>query len=178
MKLTAVIFLCILLYVIKILWEKDVTDRTHPFGGDNFKLKKYLKNIGIKEEKKTLPKGEDYGVQTYWGKPDQKDSIKNCLDKIEWLGTNYTQEILWRRCAIYSILSGILAYLIIDYENFKITKAISVIFLLFIAFYMTKSYENTHIFKIKSKFITRNISIVKKKLKLSHENFILVNPLI
>lgn len=150
-------------------------DRVHPFGGDNTKLKIYLgkSNISLKK----FPKGEDYGVQTYWGKPNKKDSIKEALDKIEWIGTNYNSEIIWRRCLVYAIIVGILT-MIVSETSFKPDKILSIIFLLFIGFFMTKSYEKAHIQKIKSKFISQNIGIIKNKLDISHENSIIKNPLI
>jgi hypothetical protein len=175
MNIKSIVVLFVILYTCIHIWEKERTDKIHPFGGDNRKLKIYLDKSKLSV--KNFPKGEDYGVQTYWGKPNKKDTVKQALDKIEWIGTNYNSEIIWRRCLVYAIIFGLLS-IIIGEINFKPDKILSIIFLLFIGFYMTKSYEKAHIQKIKSKFISQNIGIIKNKLDLSHENSIINNPLI
>jgi len=179
MKIVTLIFLGILLYIVKFLWTNDIVDRRHPFGGDNDKLKTYLARHGISRDRiGKFPKGEDYGVQTYWGKPNKKDSICRSLDKIEWLATNYKTEVIWRRCLVYAIVLGLLIFIAIGKERFEIDRILSVILLLYIGFYMSKSYENTHIMNIKSKFLEKNVGAIKEKLNLDQKNSIFRHPIL
>ena len=64
-----IIIIIILLIIAYKVHGVDSIDRTHPFGTDKYKNKKYAKGLV----------GEDYGVGTYWGKPSKKDDV---LDKM------------------------------------------------------------------------------------------------
>ena len=152
-----IIFLCFK------LWQYDIKDRTKPFGTDNIKNNKYAKNIF----------GEDNGVCTFWGKPNKKDTVKKSLDKIEWISSIYKDEIIWRRCLVFSIIFSLL----ITFVNFKFENSLVQIFLINISFlYLClislKNYENTHISKIKNNHIQKNSHFIKKKLNLDFGNVI------
>jgi hypothetical protein len=149
--------LCLVLFFIAIyVWEIDYKDRTHPYGTDDTKNKKYYPNF----------KGEDYGVSVFWGKPDKKDTIRRSLDKIQWLFSPHKDEIIWRRVLFFSIIIGIIFY-ISEKQNILFYIAV-----LYIGFYQIKMYEKAHISAIKSKYIDRNILSIKRKLKLEKTNFL------
>ena len=156
--------LCLLL---KNAFSSEIKDRFHPFGGDEIKLKKYTK---LYRNDKEINKCEESGVQVFWGKPSRKDTLKQSLDKIEWLSTNYNYETIWRRCFIYSVAFTVILTIILKLGKKDIDKILTLVLILFLAFYMTRSYEKCHIQKPKTKFITRHINKIKKKLNIDGSN--------
>ena len=101
------IVLIILVYICYILCQAENKDRTRPFGLNKERNEKYTKKIF----------GEEYGVNTFWGKPHTKDNSKKMLDKIQWLNDGPSRDIVWRRAAIFSICAIVL-YSIIEKFNF------------------------------------------------------------
>lgn len=169
-----VLFLFFCLISVKRLWQIDGKDAKHPFGGDDVKLKRYLKR---KYKKSQIdPKffenflHEDHGVMTFWGKPEKTDSIKNSLSKIEWLGNNYKDQIVWRKCLICAILASIFIWIIVGINKFKVTKAIAILFALYVIFYGIRNYEGAHFYKIKARYIYSNVDNIRKKLKIGGGN--------
>lgn len=146
--------LLIILLAIKI-WEIDIKDRTHPYGLDD------------KKNKEIRVEGEKYGVFSYWGKPTKKDSIKNSLDKVEWLCTNYTRDVIWRRAFVGSVILTLpLTYIM----ELTIHQSFLVLLETFIGLYIYTEYDNHHIKYYKSTYTITHIKKIKKKLKISQSN--------
>jgi hypothetical protein len=138
-------------------------DQTHPFGTDSTKNNKYAENLV----------GEDYGMNTFWGKPNSKDTVKKMIDKVQWLSTSYTREVFWRKTVFFACLLMFLILIVIDYTLIlKPDKIVSVLSLCYIAIYMYRSYDNAHLRKIQCKFINQNIRKIKRKLNIKVGNFI------
>ena len=144
------------------LWQTDIKDRNKPFGTDDAKNNKYAKNIF----------GEYNGVSTFWGNSSKKDNIKKSLDRIEWISSIYKDEIIWRRCLVFSLLFSLLI-IFINGENINFFQIFLInTIVIYLCLYSLKNYEIAHIYKIKNNQIQKNIYSVKKKLNLDFGNTI------
>ena len=138
----------------------DKHDRTHPYGLDS-------------ERNKRLPNkvGENYGVTVFWGLPDDKDSIKSRLDKIEWLSTSYQRDVEWRRSMFLAmIMSGVLWFVIRPVYLYNLKVYMITFIILFIFLYFQTQYSKHHLHYRRSLFIRNHIHEIKEKLKLSTFN--------
>lgn len=159
-----VIVLLILSYK---LYNKDRIDLCNPFGTDQEKNMKYAKGKS----------GEDYGVGTFWGKPENTDNLLDHLNKIQWLSNSYNTDVLWRRSLIFSIIFGIiLAY---STENIPfISRLVLATLLIFLVSYFSLSYYKHHVLWRRVKFIDTHVRKTKSKLKLPLNNKINENVII
>jgi hypothetical protein len=162
-KIASLLFsVAILYFLVKI----DVVDRNHPFGGSDRKmkvLKKHVKNVEF---------GEENGKTTFWGKPAKTDDAKKMIDKIQWLGTNYDKDILWRKSLIFAVVLTLVLETI-SLQNVSYSKKLFITCLvLFVGVYMYRSYENTHLYLIKAKMLNQNVKNLKNILKIDQSNFI------
>lgn len=144
------------LFIVKYLWTLDIKDRTHPFGLDDSR------------NKLTHLKGEMYGVSTCWGKPNGKDTLFSRLNKIEWLSTVYENEVFWRRAICFGIAGSLILQL--GQATFKIESTILFGLTITLFVYFSHMYYNHHIMNIKSRYIKKHISKMKKHLNLSTDN--------
>lgn len=147
----------------------DSIDRNNPFGTDKAKNDKYTKGKS----------GESYGVQTFWGKPSSKDTIKDALDKIQWLTHSAERDIHWRRSFISAVVAAIIIVLSINAKLFyKPVYFFLVVFMGFIMCYFTLTYYVRHLLDRRIKFVDRHVRKIKSKLKISLRNSIDENPII
>ena len=155
--------------VIKCM-NTDNIDRTRPFGTDSIKNNKYAKNLV----------GEDYGVGTFWGKPDKNDKIIDHLNKIQWLNNSFKQDVIWRRSIIIGVFTGILIALCIDIDIIlnQPSKLLFIIITIFMVSYFSLNYYNRHFLWRRSKFVNTHIRKIKSNLKLPLYNKIDENKLI
>lgn len=107
--------------------------------------------------------GEEYGVNTYWGKPKKGDKIETTLARIDWLFGYYTREICWRKSLIVSIVALIGTCFIFGLETVT-SHGFQLLLFFFILFYMSKSYESTHGAKIREKLGILNTDNVRKQM--------------
>jgi len=144
-------------------------DRHYPFGSDTEKNEKYARN----------KKGDDYGINTYWGIPDSKDDNRKILDKIQWLSNSYKQDVWWRRILIPSIILSIICIFVLDVKLLLKPYYIFVIlFSIFISIHYSITYYNHHYLWRRTKFIDTHIRKLKENLGLPLYNRIAENPLI
>ena len=167
--------LCIILVILLLIIAYkvhgvDTIDRTHPFGTDQYKNKKYAKGLV----------GEDYGVGTYWGKPSNKDNVLDNLNKIQWLSQSFSYDVIWRRSIVIAIFSGILISFSVDINILleQPSKLLFIIFFIFFISYFSIQYYTHHILWRRTKFINTHIRKVKSKFSLSQYNKIYDNPLL
>jgi hypothetical protein len=159
----------VMIYIAVCLIKVDSNDRNNPFGTDSVKNNKYANG----------QVGEDFGVGTFWGKPDKKDSVRNGLDKIQWLSNTWNDDVVWRRSLVTGIVSSIIILLGVDPKMIlNPGKLLFVCFTVCIIVYGTMSYYMRHFLWRRSKFINTHITKVKSKLKISLHNRVLSNPLI
>jgi hypothetical protein len=162
---TIVILLLILSYK---LYNKDRIDLCNPFGTDQDKNMKYTKGKS----------GEDYGVGTFWGRPEKSDVLLDHLNKVQWLSNSYITDVLWRRSLMFSIIFGlILAYSINENTSF-ISRIVLCTLLIFIVSYFSLTYYKHHILWRRTKFIDTHIRKTKSKLNLPLNNKINENLII
>jgi len=166
---------CIILVIILIitaykLYGVDNIDRTHPFGTDNYKNKKYARGLV----------GEDYGIGTFWGKPSKKDDILDNLNKIQWLSESQESDVSWRRSLVSSIFAGILICFSIDFNILlkEPTKLLFIVFFIFLISYFGINYYKHHVLHRRIKFVNTHIRKIKSKLSLPQYNKIDDNPLL
>jgi hypothetical protein len=165
-----IIIIIILLIIAFKVHGVDNIDRTHPFGTDQYKNKKYAKGLV----------GEDYGVGTYWGKPAKKDDVLDNLNKIQWLSQSSRHDVIWRRSIVIAIVTGILISFCIDINILlnEPSKLLFIVFFIFIISYFSINYYTHHILWRRTKFINTHIRKIKSKLSLPQYNKIYDNPLI
>jgi hypothetical protein len=166
---------CILLVILLLIisykvYGVDTTDRTRPFGTDNYKNNKYAKGLS----------GEDYGVGTYWGKPSKNDKIVDNLDKIQWLSENSRHDVIWRRALILGVVAGIAIAFSLDINIIlkEPSKLLFIVLIIFIISYFSINYYTHHVLWRRTKFINTHIRKIKKTLSLPQNNKIYDNPLI
>ena len=148
----------VLLFLMYKIAQTDVIDRTKPFGTDSGKNQKFAKG----------KVGEDFGVNTYWGRPSKTDTNQKRLDKIQWLSHTPVNDVEWRRTFIFAVifsLSGALALGIFDYKHI-----FTLLFIIFIAIYTYASYYKHHLLARRTKFVDIHIKNLKEDLKLSLTN--------
>lgn len=164
-KLNTILIFFFLFYALQFLWKGEMVDARHPFGGDNWKLEKYKKKTGELKSVKTDQNkiGEEYGVNTYWGRPKKGDLPETSLSRIDWLFGHYTREICWRKSLILSIVALFGTCFIFGLETLT-SHGFQLLLFFFILFYMSKSYESTHGAKIREKLGIWNTDILRKKL--------------
>jgi hypothetical protein len=164
-KLIIPLVLIIISYIIS---NTEKTDTNNPFGSDTIKNKKYSKKSG-----------DEYGVNTYWGKPSVKDNERKIIDKIQWLSHSYENDTIWRRSIIFATIGAITSVISID-PKFLLdpTHVMCIFLMMYIISYMSISYYTRHYLWRRSKFIDIHITKLKKKLGVSLYNSITVNPLI
>lgn len=151
------------------LSQVDTQDRTHPFGTDTLKNKKYAKG----------KVGEDYGVNIFWGLPSKKDTTQKHLDKIQWLTHSYKTDVIWRRCFFVSTFGSIFGVLSINPKLiFSPRHIISIFLIIFISSYLLFGYYSHHFLWRRAKFIDIHIQKLKKDLKIPQYNRINQNLLI
>ena len=144
-------------------------DRHYPFGSDKEKNEKYASN----------KKGDDYGINTYWGIPNLKDDNRKILDKIQWLSSSYKQDVWWRRILISSIFLSIVCIFALDIQIVSKSHSIFIIlFCIFIGIEYNISYYNHHYLWRRTKFIDTHIRKLKENLGIPLYNRISENPLI
>ena len=166
---------CIILVILLIIiaykvYNVDSIDRTHPFGTDQNKNKKYAKGLV----------GEDYGVGTYWGKPTKDDNTLDNLNKIQWLSQSSSYDVIWRRSIVMAIFAGILISFSIDINIIlrEPSKLLFIVFFIFIISYFSINYYTHHVLWRRTKFINTHIRKIKSKLTLPQYNKIYDNHLI
>ena len=169
-KMTGYAVTAALLFSAVKLWGVDVADRTHPFGSDSSKNGKYAPNLS----------GEDYGVQTVWGKPRSKDRPRAMLDKIQWLSHSPRRDVFWRRAFVFATLGTILLMLAMrGLQGLGNARQVVCSFVLFFLLcYFTMSYYVTHFVWRRTKFIDTHVRRLKSEMGLPQANRIVENPLI
>lgn len=156
-----IIILGIAIFFVYKIWKLDLYDRTHPYGLDNVKNKKYTPNI----------EGEQYGVYVFKGMPVKKDDIVSRLNKIEWLSDQYKRDVTWRRSVCFGIIGSILLIALKNYEDLlNISQVLSSILVITVILYFYQSYNYYHLEYYKNRYIHSHIKAVKKSLNLSLEN--------
>jgi hypothetical protein len=174
MKYKNILFFIILFFITNKIYQTELKDRYHPFGGNDLKLDKFLKKNNIKQ----LDICDSNGKNIFWGKPEPKENIKKKLDKIEWLSTNYQNEIIWRKSLIQSILLSLILYTIIANKiDFDIGIIVSFIMISFAVIIMSKNYDKCHNSKVKAKHIVNHIHAIKKKLNIPFSNSLFLKNL-
>ena len=148
------LILCVIWFITIKIWQTDNFDRTHPFGTKNHLNEKYTPNLY----------GEEYGFNVYKGIVKKKDGIDIILTKIRLLGSSYNDDIVWRRCIFFSVIFSTIFVIINGLENCGIKLIGTVLLCMYMCVYMLKQWENTHVNKIKSNHIDRNIKILGKKI--------------
>lgn len=157
------IILCLILIKLK---QTETIDKTHPYGTDMIKNKKYTPKIV----------GEGCGVNDYWGKPNKKDKLIDRLNKIQWLSNTFSTEIVWRQSLIFAIIASIVATMCSGISYFLRPDWIMLyLSMFFIISYFTISYYKTHTILRKSRYINTHIRNIKSKLNLSIRNKIMEN---
>lgn len=144
------------------LMNVEKIEHTHPFGTDIIKNEKYIKKGKI---------GVDYGKYTYWGKPSKNDTVEKSLNRIQWIGSSYSKEVIWRRAMIFAILTTFGAIIIMNYKYlFRPSKIIGVLSIVYIGIYMYRSHDNAHLRNDQNRLTQLNIKNIKKKLSLKLNN--------
>ena len=165
LKLIVPILLIILSYILSNIEKADVQN---PFGTDTIKNKKYTKKSG-----------DDYGVNTYWGKPSVKDNERKIIDKIQWLSHSYENDTIWRRSIIFATIGSITSVISIDPNLlFDTTHVMCIFLIMYIISYMSISFYTRHYLWRRSKFIDIHITKLKKKIDIPLYNSITINRLI
>jgi len=152
----SILALIIIWFFTLKIWNIDNIDRTHPFG-----TKKYL---NIKHAPKLY--GEEFGVNVYKGIAKKKDSVPIILEKTRFLGSCYSNDVVWRRCIFFSVIFSTIFLIINGLENCGIKLIITIILCMYMCVYMLKQWENAHVNKIKSNHIDRNIKLLSKKISI------------
>jgi len=151
-----IIITVVSLFIIKYLWALDIKDRTHPFGLDDSR------------NRTTTLKGEMYGVSTCWGRPSKKDTLFSRLNKIEWLSTGYETEVFWRRAVCFGVAGSLVLQL--GQATFSLQSAMLFGMTITLFVYFSHMYYNHHILNIKTRYIKKHISKMKRRLDISANN--------
>lgn len=162
-KYIIIIVIIFFLFLSKKLYSVEICDRHSPFGTDEKKNRLYVNG----------KKGDDYGINTFWGKPSKNDTVNQKLDKIQWLSHSYKNDVVWRRSLVCALVLSIpLAITLdLDYKGLlTITPCV------YISIYMSFNYYNHHYLWRRSKFIDIHIRKIKRSLKLPLYNKISENP--
>lgn len=162
MKTILSLIICIV--ILHKIWKLDLYDRTHPYGLDNLKNKKYTPYLV----------GEEYGVHVYTGIPLKTDNITNMINKIEWLSESYKRDVSWRLSLCFGIIGTIVLLTLINIDYFSQPRIIlSSIMVFTIIIYFFRIYRNFHIEHYKSFYIKKHIRRIKKYLNLKSKNNLL-----
>lgn len=160
-KILACSFVIIAILLVFHLFKIDSIDNSRPFGTDTYKNERYAKNLV----------GEDYGVMTFWGKPQKNDTIKKSLDRIEWLNRTLHREVFWRKSLAFAIILGLIISIITE-TILSPPKLIAIFIACYVFIYMRRSYDSSHLYKIQTKFVTQNIRKIKRQLDVELCNFL------
>lgn len=151
------IFVILLVKMMKI----DNMDKTLPFGTDIHKNNKYAKGKS----------GEEYGVQTFWGRPRNKDDARNCIDKIQWLSGGFQKDVMWRRSLIFAVVFTIVIIICTDINLFfRPGYFVLLVCLLFIAIYASHTYYTRHFLNKRVLFINTHIRKLKDQMNIPQYN--------
>uniref|UniRef100_A0A6C0EKN3 Uncharacterized protein n=1 Tax=viral metagenome TaxID=1070528 RepID=A0A6C0EKN3_9ZZZZ len=149
-----------LILLAKKLSNIETIENTHPFGREAKNKKKYFE----KDRR-------NFGKYTYWGKPSKKDTIKNSLDKLHWLGEVHNKEVIWRRALYFAIIITLCVIVVINYKFlFRPSKLLGILTVVYIGIYMHRSYDSAHLRGDQGRLIRQNVRKIKNKLKISHDN--------
>jgi hypothetical protein len=151
--INAIVIVVLLVLAYKV-FQTDVNDRMKPFGTDTYKNQKFAKDKS----------GEDFGVNTYWGRPSKRDTNQNRLDKIQWLSHTTENDVIWRRSFVFALIFSLLSVIalgIFDYKN-----VIIMIFIMFASNYTSFIYYKRHLLNRRIKFVDIHVQKLKEDLKI------------
>jgi hypothetical protein len=151
--INCIVIVILLVFAYKI-FQTDVKDRMKPFGTDTYKNEKFAKG----------KLGEDFGVNTYWGRPSKTDTNQNILDKIQWLSQTPENDVIWRRSFVFGLIFSLLSVIalgIFDYKN-----VIIMLFIMFVSNYTSVIYYKRHLLNRRIKFIDIHVQKLKEDLKI------------
>jgi hypothetical protein len=156
MKNLKIIAICfVIIFLLHKIWKLDLYDRTHPYGLDDAKNKKYAPNIV----------GEKYGVHVFKGRPTKKDDILSRLNKIEWLADSYKRNVTWRRSLCFGIIGTLILLALKNYEDLSnLNIVLSSVIIISGMVYFYQSYNNYHLEYYKNRYVHQHIDAIKKSL--------------
>lgn len=162
--INAIVIVALLILAYKI-FQTDVNDRMKPFGTDTYKNQKFAKDNS----------GEDFGVNTYWGRPSKKDTNQKRLDKIQWLCHTPENDVIWRRSFVFALIFSLLSVIVLGIFDYK--NVIIMIFIIFASNYTSFIYYKRHLLSRRIKFVDIHVQKLKEHLKIPLVNKI-VNSMI
>ena len=141
--------------LLRKIWSLDLYDRTHPYGLDDLKNRKYPDLVG-----------EEYGVNVFSGKPSQTDLPKTSIAKIKWLLEK--RVVAWRLSLAFGIIGSLLLVIALEIKEPK--SILTTICIVSGILYFYTSYRGHHLDHYKNKYISDNLRNIKKNLKEDTSN--------
>jgi len=149
------IYAVVIFFICKV-WKLDLYDRTHPYGLDNIKNKKYTPSIS----------GEKYGVNIFKGRPTKKDDVMSRLYKLDWLTDSYKRTVTWRRSLCFGMIGTLLLVTLRNYEEIlNLNTVLLSILVISSMVYFYQIYNNYHIEYYNSYYVHQHINALRKQLK-------------
>ena len=153
--MTSSIYTLLVISLITIrLFLLNEKDRTHPYGTNMQLNEKYSPGIV----------GEIYGKNVFKGISSEKDTISKALSKIRFLSYSYREDIIWRRCVVFSVIFSFVLLFINGIEECTPRSIVSTILCMFVCVYLLRHWENAHLNSIKETHVKNNIKVIKKRL--------------
>ena len=151
--INAIVIVALLVLAYKI-FQTDVNDRMKPFGTDTYKNQKFAKDNS----------GEDFGVNTYWGRPSKKDTNQKRLDKIQWLCHTPENDVIWRRSFVFALIFSLVSVIVLGIFDYK--NVIIMIIIIFASNYTSFIYYKRHLLSRRIKFVDIHVQKLKEHLKI------------